>query len=115
MTTYLDCFFCVLSLRVPVRVVFSWTQFNDATEYHFQLALDPAMLPCPFEERIMTTTYDGTLLEHSQNYFWRVRATKPAPSDWGPVRSFTTESPPPPPAPTSLSKLDYRISQCIIC
>jgi len=43
----------------------------------------------------VTTTafeYDGTL-EYSTNYFWRIMAMEPAPSDWSATFSFQTGTP----------------------
>ncbi len=54
------------------------------------------------KEADVTTTayeYDGTL-DYRSNYFWRVMALEPAPSDWSATLSFQTEaSPQPSPAP----------------
>ena len=45
------------------------------------------------EAEVPTTAfeYDGTL-DNSTNYFWRVMALEPAPSDWSATFSFQTEA-----------------------
>ncbi len=83
----------------PVKPVsFSWSPINDATKYKFALAKDAAMTQVIKEVEMTTTAYqyDGTL-DNSANYFWRVMALEPAPSDWSATFSFQTEAPPPPP------------------
>ncbi len=83
----------------PVKPVsFSWSPLNDATKYKFVLAKDAAMTQVIKEVEMTTTAYqyDGTL-DNSANYFWRVMALEPAPSDWSATFSFQTEAPPPPP------------------
>ena len=86
---------------IPVKPVsFSWSSYKDTTEYQFQLAEDAAMTKILADAKVPTTayTYDAGL-KYSTNYYWRVCATKPAPSDWSPVFSFLTEAAPPPPPP----------------
>jgi hypothetical protein len=43
--------------------------------------------------------YDGKVTCNT-NYFWRVMAEEPAPSEWSAVFSFMTQAEPPPPEPT---------------
>lgn len=82
-------------------VAFSWTPYKDTTKYKFVLAKDAAMTMALVDVVVPTTAYkhDGTL-DYSTNYFWRVMAMEPAPSDWSPTFTFQTEpAPPAPPAP----------------
>jgi hypothetical protein len=88
---------------------FSWSPFGDATKYKFVLAKDAAMTQVVKEAETTSTAYayDGKL-DYSTNYFWRVMAEEPSPSDWSATFSFQTEAAPPPPvteqpaAPTPL-------------
>jgi hypothetical protein len=97
-------------LGCPVKPAsFSWSPFKETTKYKFVLASDAGMTQVVKEAEVTTTAYeyDGTL-DNSTNYFWRVMALEPAPSDWSATFSFQTEAPPPPPvteqpaAPTPL-------------
>ncbi len=88
------------SLGIPVKSVsFSWSPFGDATKYKFVLAKDSNMTQVVKEAETTNTAYgyDGTL-DYSTNYFWRVMATEPAPSDWSATFSFQTEPQPAPPS-----------------
>jgi len=88
---------------------FSWSPFKETSKYKFVLAKDAAMTQVVKEAEVTTTAfeYDGTL-DYSTNYFWRVMALEPAPSDWSATFSFQTEAAPAeepadkPPAPTPL-------------
>jgi len=84
-------------LGIPVKPVsFSWSPFKETTKYKFVLAKDAAMTQVVKEADLATTAfeYDGAL-EYSANYFWRVMAVEPAPSDWSATFSFLTEAAPP--------------------
>jgi hypothetical protein len=82
---------------------FSWSPYQDATKYQFDLSKDPE-----FKQLLVTATttttayeYNGTL-DYSTNYFWRVKAVEirgqNIPSDWSAAFSFQTEVAPAPPA-----------------
>jgi hypothetical protein len=86
-------------LGCPVQPAsFSWSPFKETSKYKFVLATDAAMTQVVTEAEVATTAfeYDGAL-NYSTNYFWRVMALEPAPSDWSATFSFQTESAPPPP------------------
>jgi hypothetical protein len=86
-------------LGCPVQPAsFSWSPFKETSKYKFVLATDAAMTQVVTEAEVTTTAfeYDGAL-NYSTNYFWRVMALEPAPSDWSATFSFQTESAPPPP------------------
>jgi hypothetical protein len=72
---------------------------GETTKYKFVLAKDAAMTQVVAEAEVPTTSYayNGTL-DYSTNYFWRVMALEPSPTDWSPVFSFQTEPAPAPPA-----------------
>ncbi len=76
---------------------FSWSPFKETTKYKFVLAKDSEMTQVVKEAEVSTTAYeyDGTL-DYSTNYFWRVMAEEPAPSDWSAAFSFQTEAKPVP-------------------
>jgi len=94
-------------LGCPVQPAsFSWSPFKETSKYKFVLATDAAMTQVVTEAEVTTTAfeYDGAL-NYSTNYFWRVMALEPAPSDWSATFSFQTEGAPAPvtpdkPAPT---------------
>jgi hypothetical protein len=79
---------------------FSWEVYKKTTKYKFVLASDPGMTQIVTEADVYTTgyTYDSTL-DYSTNYFWRVMALEPAPSDWSATFSFQTEAAPTPVPP----------------
>ena len=90
---YLDC--------TVKPASFSWSPFKESTRYRFVLAKDAELTAIVVEAETETTAfeYDGTL-DNGVNYFWRVMAVSPAPSDWSATFSFQTEAAPaPPPAP----------------
>jgi hypothetical protein len=80
---------------------FSWSPFKETVEYKFELSKNPDM-----SSPLVSTTTKGTAYQYTgkadcnTNYFWRVQATKPAPSEWSATYSFMTQkAPPPAPAP----------------
>jgi hypothetical protein len=83
---------------------FSWSPFKETSKYKFVLATDAAMTQVVTESEVTTTAfeYDGTL-NYSTNYFWRVMALEPAPSDWSATFSFMTETAPAPVTPEAPS------------
>jgi hypothetical protein len=88
------------ALGIPVKgPAFSWAPMGETTKYKFTLAKDAAMTQVVAEAEVPTTSYayNGTL-DYSTNYFWRVMALEPSPTDWSPVFSFQTEPAPAPPA-----------------
>jgi len=84
--------------KIPVSpIAFSWTAFNEATEYNFVLAEDSALKNIVAKETVPTTAYEyGGELDYGTSYFWQVTANKPVPSEPSPVFSFTTEARPVP-------------------
>ena len=74
---------------------FSWSPWEGSTRYKFQLAKDAAMTDVIAEDHPFATAYEynGTL-DYSTNYFWRVMAVEPAPSDWSETFSFQTAAAP---------------------
>jgi hypothetical protein len=82
------------------KTTFSWSPFVNSTKYKFVLAKDAAMTQVVIEAEVAATAYayEGTL-EYGRNYFWRVMAVEPAPSDWSATFSFMTQAEPLPPAP----------------
>ena len=84
------------SLNLPVKSAsFSWETYKDSTKYKVLLAKDAAMTQVVGEAQVTTNAYeyDGTL-DYGTNYFWRVMALEPAPSDWSYSFSFQTEAAP---------------------
>ncbi len=68
---------------------FSWNGFPPTTEYEFLLAEDDEFNLVVERQELDRTAYvyPGEL-DWGRTYFWRVRALKPAPSEWT-VASFT--------------------------
>ena len=88
-----------LGCRV-LPVSFSWSPFKETTKYKFVLAQDAAMTQVVREAEVPTPAYEYYgMLDYSTNYFWRVMALEPAPSDWSATFSFQTEAAPPPAVP----------------
>jgi hypothetical protein len=71
---------------------FSWAPYKETTKYRFVLAKDAAMTQVIVQATVATTAYkyEGTL-DYDTNYFWRVMALEPVPSDWSATFSFQTE------------------------
>jgi hypothetical protein len=84
-------------LGCPVKPVsFSWSPFKETTKYKFVLAKDAAMTQVVREAEVPTPAYGYyDTLDYGTNYFWRVMALEPAPSDWSATFSFQTEAAPP--------------------
>ena len=89
-------------------VCFSWSPFKETTKYQFELS-ENADMSSPLVSTTVPTTsyqYDGTV-QCNTNYFWRVMAVEPAPSEWSAVFSFMTQAEPeevipePPPEETT--------------
>jgi len=79
-------------------VCFSWSPFKETAKYKFELS-ENADMSSPLVSTTVPTTsyqYDGKVTCNT-NYFWRVMAEEPAPSEWSAVFSFMTQAEPPPP------------------
>jgi len=89
---------CGCACNTPV--FFSWSPFKETVEYKFELSENADM-----SSPLVSTTVKGTAYQFTgtakcnKNYFWRVMATKPAPSEWSATFSFMTQPEPPPPPP----------------
>jgi MYXO-CTERM domain-containing protein len=83
-------------------VTFSWYPYKETTKYRFVLASDAEMNQIIVEADVAGTdyVYNGTL-DYDTNYFWRVMAVEPAPSDWSATFAFRTQAKPVPPAPAN--------------
>jgi len=84
---------------------FSWSPFKETTVYKFELSENSDMSSPLVSTTVSGATayqYDGTV-KCNTNYFWRVMAVEPAPSEWSAVFSFMTqaEEEPPPPTPVT--------------
>jgi hypothetical protein len=81
-------------------IIFSWSPFQDTQEYKFELSSSPDMSSPLVSTAVKTTAYQFTgTAKCNTSYFWRVQASKPAPSEWSAVFSFITQKEAPPPAP----------------
>jgi hypothetical protein len=98
-------------LGCPVKPAsFSWSPFKETAKYKFVLAKDAAMTQVVTEADVTTTAfeYDGAL-NYSTNYFWRVMALEPAPSDWSATFSFMTEPEPAPVTPPGAAPTPFWV------
>ena len=84
---------------------FSWSPWQDATKYEFDLAKDSEFKQMVVTANTTTTAYQyANALDYNAVYFWRVKAVEVngqnIPSDWSATFTFTTETvpiiPPPP-------------------
>ncbi len=89
-------------------MTFSWSPFKETTKYRLVVARDAAMTQPIIDVEVAGTqyVYNGKL-DYMTNYFWRVMALEPAPSDWSATFSFQTMAEPvpqsPPPSQTGIS------------
>ncbi|MFC1845878.1 hypothetical protein ACFLYM_00485 [Chloroflexota bacterium] len=99
--------------RCDAPVCFSWSPFKETTAYQFELSeyadISSPLISTAISNGATAFQYNGTL-NCNTNYFWRVRAIEPWPSDWSAVFSFmiqAEELPPPPvqPAPEPATPL----------
>jgi hypothetical protein len=89
---------CGCACAAPVA--FSWSPFKETVEYQFVLSENADMSAPLVTTAVKTTAYQYTgTLKCNKTYFWRVMATKPAPSEWSAVFSFVTQPEPAKPAP----------------
>jgi len=90
---------CGCACAAPV--CFSWSPFKETAAYKFELSENADMSsPIVSTEVKGATAYQWTgTPKCNTNYFWRVMATTPAPSEWSATFSFMTQ--PAPPAPTT--------------
>ncbi len=82
---------CGCSCNAPIN--FSWSTYNDTTAYWFELSPNPDMSNPIVSTGVIGTSaysYNGKL-ECNQDYYWRVEAVEPSPSDWSAVFSFRTQ------------------------
>ena len=79
---------------------FSWSPYQDATKYEFDLAKDSEFKQMVTTANTSTTAYSYSgALDYATSYFWRVKALEingqNIPSDWSATFSFQTEGAPP--------------------
>jgi hypothetical protein len=92
-------------IGIPTKPTqFSWSPWQDATKYEFDLAKDPEFQQMVTTANTTTTAYSYSgSLDYATSYFWRVKALEvngqSIPSDWSATFSFQTSEPPAPPAP----------------
>jgi hypothetical protein len=90
---------CGCACEAPI--CFSWSPFKETAAYKFELS-ENADMSSPLVSTTVTgaTAYQYTgALKCNTNYFWRVMATDPAPSEWSATFSFMTQPEPPAPEP----------------
>jgi hypothetical protein len=81
-------------------ICFSWSPFKETVQYKFELSENSDMSSPLVSTTVDTTAYQYTgTVKCNTNYFWRVMAVEPAPSEWSAVFSFMTQPEPPAPAP----------------
>ncbi len=89
------------------RPSFSWAPVAGASNYQFQLALNPYINAPIVDVNIASTAYRLLAeLERGTTYYWRVQATAPVSGDWSAVSNFTVaELPEAAPAPIVIEQL----------
>lgn len=97
-------------LGCPIQPVsFSWSPFKETAKYKFVLAKDNEMTQVIKEAEVNATSYEYTgVLDYNTNYFWRVMALEPVPSDWSATFSFQTSAAPSTFKPGAQSKAELR-------
>jgi len=71
------------------RPSFSWAPVSNATNYQFQLALNPYMTAPIVDTNIASTAYRLlSELERGTTYYWRVQSTAPVAGQWSAVSNF---------------------------
>jgi hypothetical protein len=84
-------------------ICFSWSPFKETQEYKLELSTNADMSSPLVSTAVKTTAYQYTgTAKCNTIYFWRVQATKPAPSEWSAVFSFQTQKEAPAPAPPAV-------------
>jgi hypothetical protein len=72
------------------RPAFSWTPTAGATQYQFQLAVNPDMRAPLVDTTLGSTAFTAMEeLNRDTTYYWRVRAVQPVQGDWSAVANFT--------------------------
>jgi hypothetical protein len=73
-------------------VAFSWSPYQDAKKYKFELAENAGMTGLLVSNITDTAAYqyDGQL-DFDRSYYWRVMAMEPVASDWSASFSFTVQ------------------------
>jgi hypothetical protein len=81
-------------------ISFSWSPFQGATSYTFQLSSNADMSSPIVNTTVSTTAYQWTgTPKCNAVYFWRVQEAQPSPSDWSATFTFMTQPIPPSPTP----------------
>jgi hypothetical protein len=94
---------------------FSWQPFKQTTKYQFVLAKNADMTQAVEDAAVSTTYYEfNGVLDYNTNYFWRVMALEPAPSDWSATFSFQTEVAPPPPPDVTPEPFTWKIAILVL-
>jgi hypothetical protein len=77
---------------LPLSVVFSWENIEDAKTYEINLATDPDFEDIVFGQvGVQTNTILARNLLEFQDYYWRVNASNPdGTSEWSETFKFTT-------------------------
>jgi hypothetical protein len=82
---------------------FSWAPYKETTKYRFTLAKDAALRQVMIDDEADTSAYQYKgPLDYGTDYFWRVMALEPAPSDWSATFVFQTQVAPVSPLPASV-------------
>jgi hypothetical protein len=81
------------SASVPIRPLFSWQAPAGATRCELQVCLASDFTSPVVSRQVTDIFWQATSdLASSATYFWRARASTPAPGPWSEIRSFTTQT-----------------------
>ena len=79
---------------VITNTSFQWKSVPNADRFYLQISTTPNFSSIIVKDSsISALNYTVKNLEHTRQYYWRIRAYRGTlPSDWSPVRSFTTQA-----------------------
>jgi len=93
---------------------FSWTPFKETNKYKLELSESPDLSHPLVSIEVPTTSYHYQgKLKPNTNYFWRVKAETPHPSEWSAAFSFMTQPERPSSVPPT-TKIDTPVWVLVI-
>jgi hypothetical protein len=80
------------STDISRKPSFSWQSISGTSEYHFVLDDNATMTSPVIDIKVDNASFTMTEeLDYGTTYFWKVRATEPAESDWSTLANFTVK------------------------
>jgi hypothetical protein len=82
-------------MNISQKPSFSWSPIAGAMEYQFMLSTNITMTSPIIDVKVDKAGYNlSRELDFGKTYFWKIRATAPAMSDWSTLANFTVEKKP---------------------